>query len=226
MSRPVVSFSRTLARALRRATLVLAAVSVAGGSACSDSTDPGAVPVAEVALSDTTIELRLGDEAALVARPRQSGGDELVGRRIFWSSRDPQVVEVSQAGVLRALALGTTQVAASAEGRAATATVTVLPRAIATVQIDPATLQLVVNGRQRLVARTFNDAGAPAAAPVTWTTLSPGVVSISADGEVTALSPGVGSVRASAGGVTATAAIVVTPLPVARITITPSAPSG
>ena len=203
----------------------VAALATAAGWSCGGSADPGTAPVAAVALSDTALVLRQGDEAALVARPSQAGGEELVGRRIFWSSRDPGVVEVSQAGVIRALAVGTTEVAANIEGRSALASVTVLARSIATVQIDPATLQLAVNGRQRLAARTLNDAGGPAAAAVTWTSLSPEVVSVSADGEVTGVAPGVGSVRATAEGATATAAVLVTPVPVANIAVTPAAPS-
>jgi uncharacterized protein YjdB len=192
---------------------------------CGGATDPASTPVAAIALSDTSLVLRLGDEAALVARPQQVSGDELVGRRIFWSSRDPAVVDVSQSGVIRAVAVGTTQVAANAEGRSALATVTVLARAIATVQIDPATLQLAVGARQRLTARTLNDAGAAAPAAVTWQSLSPDVLGVTADGEVTALRAGTGSVRATADGVTATAAVVVTPVPVATVAIAPAAPT-
>lgn len=198
---------------------------VAGAASCGGSTDPGATPVEAVALSDTALVLRLGDEAALVARASRANGDELVGRRIFWSSRDPAVVDVSQSGVVRALTVGTTEVAASVEGQGALARVTVLARPITTVQIDPATLQLVVGARQRLAARTLNDAAAPAAAAVTWTSLNPEVVSVSADGEVTALAPGAGSVRATAEGASATAAIVVSPVPVASVAIAPGSPS-
>ena len=135
------------------------------------------------------------------------------------------MVTVNQSGVIHARALGTTQVAASVEGRAAVARVTVLARPIATLQIEPATVQLVVNTRQRLTARALNDAGAPAAAAVTWTSETPAIVSVSADGEVAGLAPGVGTVRATAEGVTATAAVIVTPVPVARVTVTPAAPS-
>jgi hypothetical protein len=147
-----------------------------------------------------------------------------VGRRFFWAARDPGVVEVTQAGVVRAVAVGTTEVAASVEGQSAVARVTVVGRPIATVQLEPAAIQLVVGQRQRLAARTLNDAGAPAPAPVAWSSVTPGIVSVSADGEVTAVAPGAGSVRATSGDATATAVIVVTPVPVASVAIAPSAP--
>lgn len=201
------------------------AVLAVGAASCGGSTSPGDSRIAAVALSDTVVILRLGDEAALVARARGAGGEELVGRPIFWSARDPAVATVSQTGVVQGLALGTTRVAASAEGQTAEATVTVLARPIATLQVTPATLQIVVNGRQRLTTRAFNDAGASVPAAVTWTSLTPAIVSVSADGEVVGIAAGVGSVVAAADSVTATAAVVVTPIPVASVKVTPSAPS-
>lgn len=223
MSRPVFrTFPRRRPASIAAVATAFAALATLS---CQASTDPSAAPVADVALSDTAVVLRLGDEAALVARARQTTGAELVGRRVFWSSRDPGVAEVSQSGVIHAVAVGTTLVAASAEGRAATATVTVVARPVTVVQIEPATVQLTVGGRQRLTARTLNDAGTPAAAAVAWTSLSPEVVSVSADGEVTALAPGAGSVRATAEDATATAVVVVTPVAVAAVAIAPAAPS-
>ncbi len=196
-----------------------------GAAACGGSTSPSESAVVAVTLSDTSVALRVGDQAALVARARGVGGQELVGRPIFWSAHDTTVVSVSQSGVVQALRVGTTQIAASAEGQSGVATVTVLARPVATLQVDPATVQLVVNGRQQLTARALNDAGAPAAATVTWTSLNPSIVRVSSTGVVVGVSAGVGSVVATADSVTATAAVVVTPIPVASVTVTPSAPS-
>jgi uncharacterized protein YjdB len=215
----------TRVRPPRRAPLAALVGALTLGAACGGSTDPGAAPVDAVVLSDTAVVLRVGGEAALAARARRAGGDDLVGRRIFWSTRDPAIVEVTQAGVVRALAVGSTEVAASVEGEGALARVTVLARPVTTVQVEPATLQLTVNARQRLTARTLNDAGVEAAAPVTWTTLTPDVVTVSADGEVTAVALGTGSVRAAVEGATGTATVVVTPIPVTRVAITPVSPS-
>jgi uncharacterized protein YjdB len=220
----VLATLRRLARAAAVAARLAAVVAVAGPTACRDGGEPGTARVAAVALSDTALVLRLGDETALVAEAREPGGQPLVGRRFFWAARDPAVVEVSQSGVVRALAVGTTEVAASVEGQSAVVRITVVARPIATVQVQPAALQLVVGQRQRLAARTLNDAGVAAAAPVAWTSVTPGIVSVTADGEVTAVAPGAGSVRATSGDATAAAVIVVTPVPVASIAVAPAAP--
>ncbi len=205
------------------AALLTTALAVAAG--CGGSTGPGDARVDAVALSDSAVALRVQDEAALVARPARADGGELVGRRVFWSVRDTTIAQVSQSGVIRAVRVGTTEVAASVEGQAAVARVTVLPRPVANLQITPATLRLVMNDRQQLSARPLNDVGAPADAPVTWTSLTPAVVSVTPTGEVRGVAPGVGSVQAAAEGVTATAAVVVAPVPVASVTVAPQSPS-
>jgi uncharacterized protein YjdB len=176
-------------------------------------------------LSDSVVTLRIGDEAALTARATQVGGSDLVGRPVFWSARDTNVALVSQSGVISARSVGTTQVAASVEGRTAVARVDVVARPITAVRIEPTSLQLVVGSRQRLTARALNDAGAPVATAITWTSETPAVVSVSADGEVTALASGAGSVRAAAGSVAATAAVVVSVVPVARVAVAPATSS-
>lgn len=210
-------------RSMRRAvvwtgTLFL----VTGVTSCGSTGDPTAAPAATIALSDTAVTLRVGDDAALAARVLDTGNRDLVGRRIFWSSRDTAIVQVTQAGVLRGVGTGTTQVAANIEGRSAIATVTVIARPIATLQIDPPTAQLIVTTRRRLAVRALNDQGTAVAVPVTWTSLNPAVVSVSNDGEVAGVSPGVGTVQAVASGQTATAVIVVTTIPVASVRLTPA----
>ena len=207
------------------AAVAATALALAGGSACSNSTSPADSPVAAVVLSDTAVTLRVGDEAALTARATKPDGSDLVGRPVFWSTRDSNVVSISQSGVINARTVGTTQIAASIEGQTAVARVTVLARPITAVQVEPATVQLVVGSRQRLTARALNDAGAPVATAIAWTSETPTIVSVSADGEVVALTPGVGSIRATAGGVSATAVAVVTPVPVARVAIAPATTS-
>jgi uncharacterized protein YjdB len=216
-----------LFRQLRHAAAAAAAaaLALAAGSACSNSTSPADSPVATVVLSDSVVTLRIGDEAALTARATQVGGSDLVGRPVFWSARDTNVALVSQSGVISARSVGTTQVAASVEGRTAVARVDVVARPITAVRIEPTSLQLVVGSRQRLTARALNDAGAPVATAITWTSETPAVVSVSADGEVTALASGAGSVRAAAGSVAATAAVVVSAVPVARVAVAPATSS-
>lgn len=207
---------------LRRLLHLVGAAAAFAAAACGGSTGPADVPAAQVVLSDTAVRMQVGDDAAVTARAKDAAGQDLVGRRIFWSSRDTTVATVTQAGVVRGVAPGTTQISASAEGQSAVATIAVVARPAASLVVDPAALQLVVGASQRLDARATNDAGGPVAATVVWTSLDPGVVSVSAEGLVTAIAPGVGSVRATADSVTAVAVVVVSRAPAAAVRVTPA----
>lgn len=200
-------------------------LALAVAAACGDSTSPGSTSPARILLSDSAVSVRVGDDAAVSARARDASGQDLVGRQIFWSSRDTLIATVTQAGVIHGIAAGTTQISASAQGQSAVAAVSVVARPIASLTADPATVQLVVGGTQRLTARAANDLGAPVEATITWTSLDPGVVSVTSDGLVTALAPGVGSVRATADNVTAEAAVVVARVPAASVRVSPATAS-
>ena len=81
----------------------------------------------------------------------------------------------------------------------------------AALRIDPPTVYLLPSENTRVTPRALRaDGGAAAALPVTWTSLTPQIASVDAHGTVVALSPGQGTLQASApGGLTATAPVVV-----------------
>ena len=214
-----------LMRTLRRLARLAGAAGTFALAACGSSTSPTDSSAARVVLSDTAVRVGVGDDAAVTARATDAGGQDLVGRPIYWSSRDTTIATVTQAGVIRGVAPGTTQISASAEGQSAVASVSVVARPTASLAVDPATTQLVVGASQRLTARATNDRGAPVTTAITWTSLDPGIVGVTSDGLVSALAPGVGSVRATADSVTAVAVVVVTRVPTASVRVTPAAAS-
>ncbi len=222
-SKSLLSWLNWSKRTARR--LVVAAITACtavGTAACGDASSPATTATARVLLSDSLVSVRVGDDAAVSASARDAAGQDLVGRRVFWSSRDTTVATVSQAGVIHGVAPGSTQISANTEGQSALATVAVVARPLASLVADPATAQLTVGASQRLAARATNDRGTPVNTPITWTSLDPGVVGVAADGTITALAVGVGSVRASADSLTAVTVVVVTPVPVASARVTPA----
>lgn len=88
---------------------------------------PAPVASIGVILAADRIVSGAGSEVAS-ARMRDSVGNTLNGRAATWSSSNPAVVTVDSAGRLTALAPGTATISASAEGKSATASLTVEPR--------------------------------------------------------------------------------------------------
>ena len=81
----------------------------------------------------------------------------------------------------------------------------------AALRLEPGVVYLLPSENTRVSPRALRDDGSPAAPVlVTWTSLRPDVASVDQSGNVVALSPGQGTVQATAtGGLTATAPVVV-----------------
>jgi Tol biopolymer transport system component len=87
----------------------------------------------------------------------------------------------------------------------------------AVLRIEPPTVYLLPSENTRVSPRALKDDGTPAApVVVTWKSLRPDIASVDQNGVVVALTPGQGTVQVtSAGGLTATAPVVVQPSDVA-----------
>ncbi|HET8712432.1 MAG TPA: LpqB family beta-propeller domain-containing protein [Gemmatimonadales bacterium] len=81
----------------------------------------------------------------------------------------------------------------------------------AALRLEPGVVYLLPSENTRVSPRALRDDGSPAAPVlVTWTSLRPDVASVDQSGNVVALSPGQGTIQATAaGGLTATAPVVV-----------------
>jgi WD40 repeat protein len=80
-----------------------------------ESTGPR-LPVAAIEISAVG-DVWVGDAIPLLATPRDVDGTALTGRGVAWSSSNVAVATVDAAGVLAALAAGTTTITASSEGK-------------------------------------------------------------------------------------------------------------
>jgi len=83
------------------------------------------IAVDRVVLSETSLELEIGDVAMLSARVLAANGAELTGRLVYWGSSEPSVVSVASNGRLEARSSGTVTLTVASEGRETHATVKV-----------------------------------------------------------------------------------------------------
>jgi uncharacterized protein YjdB len=118
---------------------------------------------------------------------------------------------------------GTVPVAASVEGKTATAQVIVTPVPVATVRVSPSSRDLTVGESAQLTAEALDGRGGVLTnRPVAWTTSRPNVATVSASGVVTAVAAGSAVITATVEGKTGVAAITVSPAPVATVVVSPS----
>jgi len=113
---------------IRTLTTVIVIVVVLSSWSCS-STAPEATPeVAAIVVNPATSTLALDAQLPLQAEVRDESGTIVSDAAITWTVQNPEIVSISAAGVVKALAVGTSQVAANALGKSGLAVVTVSPR--------------------------------------------------------------------------------------------------
>lgn len=175
--------------------------------ASCDKDDTGPVAVERVTLDRSTLTLVVGQEAVLTATVAP---DDAENRTVAWSSSDPSIATVSDAGKVKAIALGSATITASAGGgKSATCTVTVDPTPVESVTLDQTELTLKRSQNATLTATVLpDDAAFPA---VGWTSSDPSIAAVSDAGTVTAVKPGTATITAEAGGLSATCAVTVEP---------------
>src|SRR5512132_2209720 len=82
-----------------------------GGSTQSDATQP---VVADIVVSPSAPTMTINTQLPLQALVRNAAGDLVPDASVTWTVENGAIASVSPAGVVTALGLGTTQVAASA----------------------------------------------------------------------------------------------------------------
>ncbi|HMS03557.1 MAG TPA: Ig-like domain-containing protein, partial [Gemmatimonadaceae bacterium] len=151
---------------------------------------------------------------------RDAGGAELPGRTVRWTSRAPAVAVVSSAGVVRAVSVGTADVEAEIDGVVATARVIVVPVPVATVSVLLGSTSVVVGASTQATATTRDAAGTVLTGrAVAWRSSDETVATVSPQGLVTAVALGTADIIATSEGVSSSARLTVTPVPVARVDV-------
>lgn len=207
----------------RRLTAMVA-VSLLTLGACSDSDSgvgPSTIEVVEIVTlpnNQTLTNLVPGNTRQMLAAPTNSKGN-WIDRPVTWSSTNPAAATITEAGLVTAVAGGSTYIRATAGGKTDSIAIGVR-YPVGTINITPATTTLRREGAVQLTATTLDTQGATVTGrPVTWTTSNAAVATVSATGLVAAqAAPVDGStatitattLNASDGGTVITATRVIT----------------
>jgi len=218
------------------ATMVVVALS----SWSCGSTAPDVTPkVGAIVVSPASSTITLNAQLPLQAEVRDDSGGVVPDAAITWTVEDSRIVRISADGIVTALAVGTSKVAANALGKSGIATVTVAsnspppqspppqspppsaPQAtVARVDISPATSSLQAGETQLLSATPKDGRGnAIGGKSVAWASDNSAVAAVNG-GHVATSKAGVATITATVDGVKGTATIAVTPGPVSSVAVT------
>jgi len=174
---------------------------------CGGSSGGGEKTLTTIAVGPATISVARAAALQLTATGTYSDGTTAdLTATSTWATATPSVATVSAAGLLTAVAAGTSSVTATSSGVTGTKVATVTDRVITSVAVTPATADAIAGGAPvALTARaTFADSTtADVTSQATWTTSLAGQVDVSAGAATApaaALVSNVATISAAYGG--------------------------
>lgn len=200
--------------------------------ACSEPVGPpdppGPPPVSSVRIEPSSATIVVGSHARLTAVTRDSAGNVLTGRQIYWSSSSTSMAEVDQNGLVLGRSVGApVTISATSEEIVGTATISVIPVPVASVQITPPGPHSVHPGGSLALAAAPLDSSGNVLPdrPVGWSTSDSATATVSGDGLVRARAVGPPvTITATSESAKETVTVYVVPVPVASLSVEPAGP--
>ncbi|HEX5437767.1 MAG TPA: Ig-like domain-containing protein [Gemmatimonadaceae bacterium] len=186
----------------------------------------GSQPVASIAVSPSKVNITAGQTSQLTATVRDSAGTLLSGRTVAWNSSNDNIARVSTSGLVTGVAAGSATITATSETKSTTVPVTVAEAPANAVVISPKSATVFVDSTTQLSAVVTDANGNPLSGrPISWSSGTKSVATVSPSGVVTGVAPGSATITATSEGKSGTATIAVKLVPVASVTVTPSSTS-
>src|SRR3989442_1775647 len=179
--------------------------------------------VASVAVSPAAATISVGSAQQLGAVVKDANGSVLTGRTVTWTTSSTTITTVSASGLVTGVAVGSATITATSEGQSGTASVTVANVPVASVTVSPTTPNMYAGGSVQLTA-TLKDAGGNVLSgrALSWKCGTAAVGTVSATGLVTGVAVGAVTITATSEGQAGTAAVTVSSVPVASVTVSPA----
>ncbi|CAG0992418.1 Ice-binding protein 1 [Methanosarcinales archaeon] len=184
-------------------------------SRCHADPYPPAPVLTTITVTPSSATVVQGNTQTFTASPKDQFGKPIV-TSIVWSSSNTTVGTVSASGVLTAVSAGTTTVTATSGSVKGTASVKVtspvqnLTPVLTSINVTPATANILIGGTQVFTAATNDQNGDPMSVVISWSSSNETVGTIDASGNFSALAAGTTTIKAENGTVNGTALVTVT----------------
>lgn len=185
------------------------------------------IPIGSISLAPTAKSIQVNESFIPTVTLRDTANNVIStqGRSLNWTSSNELNATVSNSGVVTGRRAGAASITAASPANPAinaTMDVSVTERLVKTIVISPRTGFLRLSVPRQLNAQLLDSLNQNVTGRVvTWTSLTPTVANVSANGSVTGLSIGTARITARVDDATDTVSFNVTKIPVGDITITP-----
>lgn len=194
---------------------------VAPGSATITATSDGKSGSAAITVNRTSVaSVRIAPKPLSLEPPQTrqlsvllqgAFGDTLTGRTITWASSNAAIATVSTTGLVTAVAIGSTSITATSEGKTDTAQVTIALAPVATVVVTAPSTVVIPTQKLQLNAALRDSTGRLLTGrAVDWSSSAPQVATVDkSTGQVTGVAPGAATITALSEGRTGTLRLTV-----------------
>ena len=180
-------------------------------------------PITSIDVRPSTVELEIGGSASLTAVGIAENGTEVTGLGVSWRSSNTAVATVNSSGTVSAVAAGTAQIIASAQGVEGSATVTVRgPAGATSISIEGGNFSLATGASRQLSAVLREADGDVFSGSISWSTKSAAIATVSSSGLVRAVAPGETYIVATHQQLRDSVRVTVTASPIVSLVVRPS----
>jgi len=178
-------------------------------------------PLANITISAYNSTITIEQTQQFIATGSDANGNT-VSIIPTWSSSNTTVGTITSSGLFTALKVGTTTITATSGLVSGTASVTVIPGALASLIVLPSTATIIAGETQNFIASGYDASGNSVAITPIWSSTDTTVGNISSSGLFIAIKTGTITITATSGSVSGTANITVAAGQLANITTSPS----
>ena len=179
------------------------------------------LPVARVVLSPApSANMKAGGTLKLSAEAQDSTGKALSDWIVVWQSADSSVATVSSSGTVTAYKAGSTVVTAIAGNKQAQTTVFATPAVIYSVAVLVNASSIQIGQTTQAAATAYDSSGNQISGrPVTWSSGSPSIATVSSSGGITGVANGKAKIIATVDGITGSVDETVSSATIANLSV-------
>lgn len=212
---PVIATIDAAGLATARAQGTTSIDATSGGLRASATLSVSPATLVSLALTPATTTFPVGATRQLAVTARYSNGTLAdVTTASTFASASPAFVSVSNGGLIKGIAAGTSALTASFGGQTASAQAITTAAAISSIAVSPATASVAVGATQQFVAVATYADGATAVITnsAIWTSSNSAVATVLDTGVATGVTPGATTITATSGGKSGSGNLTVTTL--------------
>jgi len=193
------------------------------------STENGKADTSQVHVTVASVEMTPATASVAVYATQQFTGvafnvaHQPIAATISWRSSNVSIATVNSSGLATGVAPGDVMIIATADDKADTTQVHVVPPPVVSVEVTPSSATIIVGVTQQFTGVAFDALHLPIpSASISWSSIDASIATVSASGLATGVVPGDVVITASAEGKSGTAQLHVNRKQASSVEVTPS----